>query len=155
MAKKAKKVVSNYLIKDLVVVKTVDWEGNVQHRIAMITNKHYATNLQPCSYDMRTENGSGLLRVIVDGKKKCKQYISSELTNAWIKDGGSNNMWIHKRDGHTRANYSEAIQLVEDGGQKTKFNNKGEKVTIPSIMKVHQFEKYNDFIFAQQGPRSY
>ena len=153
--KKVNKVVPSYLIKDLVVVKTVDWEGGVKYEVAMITNKHYATNLQPCSYDMRTEGGSGLLRVVVDGKKKCKQYISSILTSSWIEGGGTNNMWIHKRDGHTRANYSEAIQLVEDGGSKTELNDKGEKVPIPSIMKVHQFEKYNDFIFAQQGPRSY
>ena len=154
MAKKVKTVV-NYHIKDLVVVRSVDFEGNVKHEIAMITNKHYATNLQPVSYDMRTEGGSGLLRVAVDGKKKCKQYICSALTHAWIEDGGSNNMWIHKRDGHTRANYADSIQLVEDGGSKTELGPRGEKISIPSIMKVHQFEKYNDFIFSQQGPRSY
>ena len=154
MTKKVKGPKANYLIKDLVVVKLVDWDGIVKYEVAMITNKTYATNLNPCSYDMRTEGGSGLLYVSVD-EPKGKQTIVSSITKAWLEDGGKNNMWIHPRDGHTRANYSEDIPLIEDGAQKTELNAAGEKVTIPSVMKVHQFEKYNDFYFPTQGPRSF
>ena len=154
MAKKTKGPKANYLIKDLVVVKQVDWDGTVKYEVAMITNKRYATNLAPCTYDMRTEAGQGMLHVSVD-EPKGKQTIVTSITNAWLEDGGSNNMWIHNRDGHTRANYSEDTALFEDGAQKTELNAVGEKVTIPSVMKVHHFEKYNDFYFPTQGPRSF
>ena len=154
MARKSKTPKVNYHIKDLVIVKSVDWEGGSKLEVAMITNKRYATNLAPCTYDMRTEAGQGMLHVSVD-EPKGKQTIVSSITKAWLEDGGTNNMWIHKRDGHTRANYSEGTALFEDGAQKTELNAVGEKVTIPSVMKVHHFEKYNDFFFPTQGPRSF
>ena len=112
----------------------------------MITNIHYPTQLTKKSYDIRTEAGAGLLYVPVDGNKKCKQYISSVVTKAWIENGGTNNMWIHKRDGHTRANYSNNVKLRYDG-QTTE--EKG------SVLLVGQFEKYNNFVFPTQGPRSF
>jgi len=154
MAKKVKGPKENYHIRDLVIVKSVDWDDTVKYEVAMITNKRYATNLQPCTYDMRTEAGQGMIHVSVD-ELKGKQTIISSITKAWLEDGGSNNMWIHKKDGHTRANYSKNIELLEDGVQRTETNAIGDKVTIPSVMKVHQFEKYNDFYFPTQGPRSF
>ena len=130
----------------------------------MITNVNYATQLTVKTYDMRTEGGSGYIYVPVDGKKKCKQYIDSLLTDSWIAGGGSNNMWIHKRDGHTRANYSENVELRYDG-QSSKVKTEVVKVDEPKIdetkfkgmppLIVGQFEKYNNFVFPTQGPRSF
>ena len=77
MAKKTKGPKENYLIKDLVVVKSVDWDGIVKYEVAMITNKRYATNLAPCTYDMRTEAGQGMLHVSVDEPKGKQTIISS------------------------------------------------------------------------------
>jgi|TARA_R110000851_G_scaffold158348_2_gene301362 hypothetical protein len=154
MARKPKAPKTNYHIKDLVVVKSVDFEGVVKYEVGMITNKRYATNVTTTSYDIRTEGGSGLLYVSVD-EPKGKQTIISSITKAWLDDGGTNNMWIHKRDGHTRANYSKEIQLIEDGAQKKEVSIPGAEVATPSVMKVHQFEKYNDFYFPTQGPRSF
>ena len=54
-------------------------------------------------------------------------------------------MWIHKRDGHTRANYSKDIKLRYDGQSQ---EQEGQLI-------VGQFEKYNDFVFPTQGPRSF
>ena len=69
MSKKVKGPKANYLIKDLVVVKIVNWNKEVKYEIAMITNKRYATVLSPTTYDMRTEGGSGLIMVTVDNPK--------------------------------------------------------------------------------------
>tara|TARA_R100001443_G_scaffold91019_1_gene97619 strand:- start:404 stop:838 length:435 start_codon:yes stop_codon:yes gene_type:complete len=144
MAKKLKPVV-NYHPSDLVVVKTINWDDSVKYEVGMITNVHYPTQLTHKSYDIRTEGGAGLIYVPVDGNKKCKQYISSTITEAWISNGGTNNMWIHKRDGHTRANYSKDIKLRYDGQTK---DTEGDLL-------VGQFEKYNNFVFPTQGPRSF
>jgi len=143
MAKKIKGPKANYHVRDLVIVKTVDWDGGVKYEVAMITNKRYATNLSPCSYDIRTEAGCGMIMVSVD-EPKGKQTIISSITEAWLENGGTNNMWIHNRDGHTRANYSKNVNLREDG-----------QTSSESVMRVHQFEKYNDFYFPTQGPRSF
>lgn len=148
------KIKTNYHVKDLVVVKTTGWDGTVKYEVGMITNVRYATQLTKKSYDIRTEGGSALIYTDVD-EKKSKQTIVSSITATWLENGGTNNMWIHKRDGHTRFNYSKDITLLEDGARKTKLNDKGDKIVIPSIMKVHQFEKYNDFKFPTQGPRSF
>ena len=51
-------------------------------------------------------------------------------------------MYIHKKHGHTRANYANGMKLRADG--------EGE-----GIMLTGQYEKYNDFHFPCQGPRSY
>jgi hypothetical protein len=169
MAKKIKKVVPNYHVKDLVVVRTMGWnKEDVKYEIGMITNVRYATQLTKKTYDIRTEGGSAFIYTSVD-EPKSKQTISSPFTNAWIADGGSNNMWIHKRDGHTRANYSENVELRFDGeSSKAKAeaaknevvkidqpkNDENKVKTLPPLL-VGQFEKYNDFVFPTQGPRSY
>ena len=84
--------------------------------------------------------------VIIPGKECSPSGVDSVLTNAWIANGGSNNMWIHKRDGHTRANYSENVNLRYDGQSNDSKD---------SVLLVGQFEKYNDFVFPTQGPRSF
>jgi hypothetical protein len=143
-----KKIVTNtnYHVRDFVVVKTKGWDGNVKYEVGMITNVHYQTQTTQKSYDIRTEAGAGLLYVPVDGNKRCKLYISSSATKAWLENGGTTNMWIHKRDGHTRANYSKDIKLRYDGQANP---DQG------SILVVGQFEKYNNFVFPTQGPRSF
>ena len=105
----------------------------------MITNVRYATQLTKKTYDIRTEAGTALIYTSVD-EPKSKQTIVSSVTDAWIENGGSNNMWIHKRDGHTRANYPKGTVLNFDG------DNNG---------RMGQMEKKNDFIFPTQGPRSF
>ena len=143
MAKK-KAEVANYQIKDLVVVKTLGWNNDIpKYEVGMITNKRYATQLTKTTYDIRTEAGTALIYTGVD-EPKSKQTIESSITTAWLENGGTNNMWIHKRDGHTRANYSNNIKLRYDGQD----NKEGTLV-------VGQFEKYNDFVFPTQGPRSF
>ena len=143
MVKKKSEV--NYHVKDLVVVRNIDFDGNVKYEVGMITNIHYATQLTKKTYDIRTEAGTALLYTGID-EKKSNQTIVSSITEAWLENGGTNNMWIHKRDGHTRANYSNNVKLRYDG-QTTE--EKG------SVLLVGQFEKYNNFVFPTQGPRSF
>jgi len=144
MARKVKGPDRNYQIKDLVVVKTLGWNNEVpKYEVGIITNKRYATNLTKTTYDVRTEAGTALIFTSVD-EPKSRQTIVSSITDAWIENGGTNNMWIHNRDGHTRANYSNDIKLRYDGQD----NKEGTLV-------VGQFEKYNDFNFPTQGPRSF
>jgi len=144
MARKVKGPDRNYQIKDLVVVKTLGWNNEVpKYEVGIITNKRYATNLTKTTYDVRTEAGTALIFTSVD-EPKSRQTIVSGITDAWIENGGNNNMWIHKRDGHTRSNYSKDIKLRYDGQD----NKEGTLV-------VGQFEKYNDFNFPTQGPRSF
>ena len=142
MAKK--KTTANYRMGDLVVVKSTDWNKNVKYEVGMITNVRYATQLTKKTYDIRTEAGTALIYTSVD-EPKSKQTIVSSVTDAWIENGGSNNMWIHKRDGHTRANYSKDIKLRYDGQSP---EQEGQLI-------VGQFEKDNDFVFPTQGPRSF
>ena len=142
MAKK--KTTANYRMGDLVVVKSTDWDKNVKYEVGMITNVRYATQLTKKTYDIRTEAGTALIYTSVD-EPKSKQTIVSSVTDAWIENGGSNNMWIHKRDCHTRANYSKDIKLRYDGQSQ---EQEGQLI-------VGQFEKYNDFVFPTQGPRSF
>ena len=143
MAKK--KTTANYHMGDLVVVKTTGWDKtDIKYEVGMITNVRYATQLTKKTYDVRTEAGSALIYTGVD-EPKSRQTIVSSVTDAWIENGGTNNMWIHKRDGHTRANYSNDINLRYDG----QSNDDG------STLLVGQFEKYNDFNFPTQGPRSF
>ena len=143
MAKKKSTV--NYHMGDLVVVKSIDWDKNVKYEVGMVTNVRYATQLTKKTYDIRTEAGTALIYTGVD-EPKSKQTIVSSVTDAWIENGGSNNMWIHKRDGHTRSNYSKNIKLRYDGQTNESQD---------SVLLVGQFEKYNDFVFPTQGPRSF
>jgi hypothetical protein len=146
MAKKIKKAVPDYHVKDLVVVKTLGWDKNdVKYEVGMITNIRYATQLTKKTYDIRTEAGTALIYTSVD-EPKSRQTIVSGLTEAWITNGGTNNMWIHNRDGHTRANYSKNIELRYDGQANDSKD---------SVLLVGQFEKHNDFNFPTQGPRSF
>jgi hypothetical protein len=163
MAKKVKGPVKNYQVKDLVVVKTLGWNNEVpKYEIGMITNKRYATQLTKTTYDIRTEGGTGLIYTSVDDPKS-RQTIVSNFTEAWLADGGSNNMWIHKRDGHTRANYKEGMELRYDGQSSEKKEvvkpetTKVDDIKVKSLppLVVGQFEKYNDFVFPTQGPRSF
>jgi hypothetical protein len=147
MSKKVKGPKANYLIKDLVVVKIVNWNKEVKYEIAMITNKRYATVLSPTTYDMRTEGGSGLIMVTVDNPKS-KYTIMSSVTKAWLENGGTNNMWIHNRDGHTRSNYALDVELSGDGEPSV-------DPEAAAWMKVGQFEKCGNFLFPTQGARSY
>ena len=48
MVKKKSEV--NYHVKDLVVVRNIDFDGNVKYEVGMITNIHYATQLTKKTY---------------------------------------------------------------------------------------------------------
>jgi len=68
-------------------------------------------------------------------------YIDSALTAA-IADDIETNLYVNKNLGHTRANYGENVKLRIDGQE-------------PGNSAVGHFEKYNDFHFPPQGPRSF
>tara|TARA_B100001094_G_C17755036_1_gene587669 strand:- start:81 stop:521 length:441 start_codon:yes stop_codon:yes gene_type:complete len=146
MAKKVK-IKSNsvkYYEGDKVVVKTKSWNSEeFKLRVALVTNVRPAGKMPKRSYDVRTEDGSGLIMIGVD-EPKSTQTILSSVTDAWISNGGTNNMFIHKKHGHTRGNYSDKTRLRADG----------EDMNSGDLM-VGQFEKYNDFVFPCQGPRSF
>ena len=142
MAKKKIKS-GNYHPGDKVVVRTRTWAGVEKLQVAMITHVRYATNLTKKTYDLRSEAGTALTYTGVD-EKKSNQTIISSITEGWIANGGTNNMWIHKRDGHTRCNYAKDIKLRADG--------KGSK---SGNLLIGHFEKHNDFVFPTQGPRSF
>ena len=134
---------NSYLPGDKVVVRTIDWEGNQKLQVALITHVRYATNMTKKSYDMRTESGGSLIYTGVD-EAKSNQTIVSSITKAWLDNGGENNMYIDKRNGHTRANYSKNIRLRADGEDMESED-----------LEIGHFEKYNDFAFPVQGPRSF
>jgi len=144
MAKKAKKAVAKYNEGDTVVVKNTLWSGEVKYAVGLVTNVRPAGKMNQRTYDIRTEEGSGLIMVTVD-EKKSTQTIRSSITDALIESGHENNMFIHRKHGHTRANYSKNIKLRYDG----QANEKG------SSMILGHFEKYNNFVFPCQGPRSF
>jgi len=141
MAKKVKTKVT-YQVGDKVVVKTTKWDGSeVKMRVGLITNVRPAGKMNIRTYDIRTEDGSGLIMTSVD-EKKSTQTIVSDITSVWQEQGTGNNMYIHKKHGHTRANYSKDTKLRADGD-------------AAGIMLVGHYEKYNDFNFPCQGPRSF
>ena len=111
--------------------------------VALVTNVNPAGKLNKRTYDVRTEAGSGMIQVSVDDKKS-NQTIVSSITEAWIANGGTNNMFIHKKHGHTRANFASDIKLRADG----------EDMESDSSILGH-YEKYNNFVFPTQGPRSF
>ncbi len=136
--------VAKYLPGDKVVVRTKYYksdESNLQ--VALVTNVNPSGKLNKRTYDVRTEAGSGMIQVSVDDKKS-NQTIVSSITEAWIANGGTNNMFIHKKHGHTRANYASDIKLRADG----------EDMDSDSLTLGH-YEKYNTFVFPTQGPRSF
>ena len=134
---------NNYHPGDKVVVRTIDWEGNQKLQVALITHVRYATSMTKKSYDMRTESGGSLIYTGVD-EARSNQTIVSSITKAWLDNGGENNMYIDKRNGHTRGNFSKNIQLRADG-EDMKSNNSP----------IGHFEKHNNFTFPAQGARSF
>ena len=134
---------NNYHAGDKVVVRTIDWEGNQKLQVALVTNVRYATTMTKKSYDLRTEAGGSLIYTGVD-EARSNQTIVSSITKAWLANDGNNNMHIHKRNGHTRANYSENTKLRADG----------EDMDTGDLVIGH-YEKHNDFVFPVQGPRSF
>jgi len=144
MVKKVKNAVT-YREGDTVVVKTKKWSGEVTYAVGLVTNVRLVTQqTKQRTYDIRTEAGSGLIMTTVD-EKKSTQTISSALTTALIESGHKNNMFIHRKHGHTRANYSKDTKLKYDGQSSEKGS---------SLLLGH-FEKYNNFVFPCQGPRSF
>ena len=133
----------NYRVGDKVVVRTRTWSGEEKLQVAMVTHVRYATQLTKKTYDLRSEAGTALTYTGVD-EPKSNQTIVSSITDAWIANGGTNNMYIHKKHGHTRANFASNIKLRADG----------EDMDSDSLTLGH-FEKYNDFVFPTQGPRSF
>ena len=144
MARKSK-VKSNvkYHAGDKVVVRTKDWNGETKLQVALVTNVNPAGKMNSRSYDVRTEAGSGMIQIGVDNLKSTQTIVSS-VTEAWIANGGTNNMHIHKKHGHTRANFSKDIKLRADG----------EEMKADDTILGH-YEKHNNFIFPTQGPRSF
>jgi len=146
MAKKVKQKAKLYYEGDKVVVRSRTWAGEERYDVGIVTNVNAAGKKlnSKRSYDIRTERGSGLIYTSVD-EPKSNQTIITSVTNAWLKNGGTNNMFIHKKHGHTRGNYAQGIELRYDG----QTGDKGQ------ILLVNHFEKYNDFVFPTQGPRSF
>ena len=137
------KTVAKFSEGDKVVVRTKDWNGESKLQVALVTNVNPAGKMNKRNYDVRTEAGSGLIQIGVDDKKSNMTIVSS-ITDAWIANGGTNNMYIHKKHGHTRANFSKDIKLRADG----------EEMKAEDTILGH-FEKYNNFVFPTQGPRSF
>ena len=131
-----------YDINDKVVFKY-----NNTNQIGIITN--IRSQKDGGGYDIRSEKGSGFIMVPVDPKgngAKAKYtrtyaYIDSVLTEA-IAENVNTNLYVHNNLGHTRANYGPNVTLRVDG-------------ELPGDNAVGHFEKYNDFHFPPQGPRSF
>ena len=137
------KTVAKFSEGDKVVVRTKDWDGESKLQVALVTNVNPAGKMQKRNYDVRTEAGSGLIQIGVDDKKSNMTIVSS-ITDAWIANGGTNNMYIHKKHGHTRANFANDIKLRADGEELKSGDTH-----------LGHFEKYNNFVFPTQGPRSF
>ena len=101
------------------------------NQIAMITNirTHKGKRV---GYDIRSEKGSGFIIVPVDNAK-ANPSIDSVLTEIWVNNGGTNNMFVDRSIGHTTANFGADVELDD----------------------LRHFEKNNDFVFKTIGPRSY
>ena len=132
-----------YEIDDKVVFK---YEGTNQ--IGVVTNVRIQK--KGGGYDIRSEKGSGFVMVPVDPKgngEKAKYmreyaYIDSKLTDAWNDSDSTTNLYVNKNIGHTRANYGENVKLRVDG-QEAGYSTVG------------HYERYNDYLFPPQGPRSF
>ncbi len=133
-----------YHAGDKVVVRTNYFKSDESKlQVALVTNVNPSGKMNKRTYDVRTEAGSGMIMIGVDDKKS-NQTIVSSITDAWLANGGSNNMYIHKKHGHTRANYASDIKLRADG-EDMKANDTS----------LGHYEKYNNFVFPTQGPRSF
>ena len=99
-------------------------------------------------YYVRSEKGSAYSLVPVDKKRRkgTSDYpvIDSAMTVVWNKavekgEAKETNLFAKEGWGHTRANFSENINLRFDGDGG----------------KMGHIEKRNDFVFPTQGPRSF
>ena len=72
-------------------------------------------------------------------------WIDQDLTTA-LASKISTNLFAKTGVGHTRANYSKDIPLYFDGESE---GSEGANTL------VRQMEKYNNFVFPTQGPRSF
>jgi len=99
-------------------------------------------------YYVRSEKGSAYSLVPVDKKRRkgASDYpvIDSAMTVVWNKavekgEAKETNLFAKEGWGHTRANFSENINLRFDGDGG----------------KMGHIEKRNDFVFPTQGPRSF
>ncbi len=132
---------ANYNEGDLVVFRTTDFEKNKKNQVGMITYKR--TQKGNTTYDLRSEKGSAYTWTGVD-EKKSNQTIDSNLTEVWLKNKNNNSMLYNKNIGHTRANFSKNVKLRIDG-----------QFDASNILRVGHYERYNNFIFPPQGPRSF
>ena len=133
---------AKYEVNDKVVFKYED-----KNQIGIVTNIRSIRD--GGGYDIRSEKGSGFIMVPVDptgGGEKAKYrktyaWIDSALTSA-VVDKIETNLHVNNNIGHTRANYGPNVKLRLDGEQ-------------PGDNAVGHFERYNNFHFPPQGPRSF
>jgi len=133
---------AKYEINDKVVFKYED-----TNQIGVVTNVRALK--KGGGYDIRSEKGSGFIMVPVDPKgngEKAKYirqyaYIDSALTAA-IANDIETNLYVNKNLGHTRANYGKNVKLRIDGQEAGHST-------------VGHYERYNDYLFPPQGPRSF
>ena len=133
---------SIYEVNDKVILN-----NNGKYEVAVITN--IRTAKEGKGYDVRSEKGSGYLIVPV-GRPRNKYsrtypWIDQDLTTA-LASKISTNLFAKTGVGHTRANYSKDIPLYFDGESE---GSEGANTL------VRQMEKYNNFVFPTQGPRSF
>ena len=131
-----------YDVNDKVV-----FQFNDVNELAVVTNVRRHKNTVT-GYDIRSEKGSGYSLVPVDKRRRkgTPDYpvIDSAMTVVWNKavekgEAKETNLFAKEGWGHTRANFSENINLRFDG------DGGG----------MGHLEKKNDFVFPTQGPRSF
>ena len=131
-----------YETNDKVVFK---YQG--EYQVGVITGKS-KTKDNVIGYYVRSERCSAYSLVPVDIKRRKPRpdypIIDSAMTAAWNKavekgDAKKTNLFAKEGWGHTRANFSENINLRFDGDGG----------------KMGHIEKRNDFVFPTQGPRSF
>lgn len=115
-----------YTEGNIVVVRIED-----TNHVGIVTNVQKKKN-QIIGYDVRTERGGGYSMVQID-KPKSKYSIDSALTSVFMQNTDEpTKLYIDKSLGHTRANYSEDVEMTID-----------------------HYEKCADFSFPVVGPRSF
>tara|TARA_A100001201_G_scaffold125988_1_gene110424 strand:- start:23 stop:424 length:402 start_codon:yes stop_codon:yes gene_type:complete len=131
-----------YEVNDKVIINN---DGT--NEVAVITNLRSAKN--GGGYDIRSEKGSGYI-MVPEGRPRNKYaktypWVDVNLTDA-LAGKISTNLFAKEGVGHTRANYSKDIPLYFDGESE---GSDGANTL------VRQMEKYNNFHFPPQGPRSF
>jgi len=115
-------------------------EGNIvvariedKNHVGIVTNVRKKKN-QILGYDIRIERGGGYCMTQID-KPKSKYSIDSNLTAVFMQNTDKpTNLHINSSLGHTRANYSDNVEMDLEMGH---------------------FEKCSDFSFPVVGPRSF